>query len=263
MGEKTSVAIINLRWACGCLAACLIGTLSFRWAQSPQIVNIISVALSLASLVLAVIAIMQALVSNDGMIRSLSDISNAASNILSVSKDLSSATYIFSSHVDRIGSMPNQLNAINDQVNEIRNRMDTNRSVDAKISPTREENSPIISDDYSPTKLTYGIALTIYMLLLSYRTGKKFKCSDIISNQNVSEYCNGVAAGIRLSEISDIDFDELNNYSAKSLGKLGESEIENIVFRAMRDEDAPQGLGEYVKSIDNYFKEPPPTSIPN
>jgi len=263
MSEKTPVAIVNFRWACGCLAASLIGTLSVKWAESPQIVNIISIALSLASLLLAVIAIIQALVSNDGMLRSLSDINNAASNILSVSRDLSSATSIFSKHVDNIGLMPNQLSAINEQVSEIKNRISTERSVDTKIPSPPEENALPLSEKYTPTKLTYGIALSLYMLLLSHRSNKKFRCSDIISSQIVSEYCNGVISGIRMSEISDIDFDEENYYTANSLRCINDSEIEEIVFRAMRDETAPNGLIDYIKSIDNYFKASPSTPQPS
>lgn len=251
---KTShpVLLTNLLWIIGCLLACLIISISTGWAKVPELVNIISVALSLSSLLLAIIAIVQSLISNDGLSNSVSDIGRAANNVLSTSSDLDKTMTLFNSRVEQFYNMPKTLEDVKSTLNEMNLKNNPEPSSIKKQKHQITQTIDDIEDIYKNG--TKGGTMVLYAILKSFETGKRFEYTDIIDGE-IGMYGDGYLAALRSSGIlkchrenEKFIIDDISPFSAEI--------INSWVKRVTKEgASAKNQFIDTVEKIDSFFKE--------
>jgi hypothetical protein len=98
--------VTNLLSSVAVLSALLVWNFSKSWVAVPGLSEIISLALSLSSTILAVIAIVQALVSSSESSKILLNILSASSNMVGVSSDLSHSATKLDEVIDILQDIP-------------------------------------------------------------------------------------------------------------------------------------------------------------
>lgn len=252
MEKDKKILVINLIWLSACLAACLVASISVSWAQIPALVNIISVALSIASLILAIIAIFQSLLSNEGTHRALSDIGNAASNILEVSNKLSQDTAIFKNHFTEFGSVPTTLEALKSQIAEINVKSTTPPAIDEKDKIAGDKTN---SNDFSPfvavSSATNGAIAALY--ILSKANGKNigFESTDIL-DQNFGMYADGVISTLIMTKFCKIEKIE-GKYFVRSIEPFKSGQIEARLDKVIETNKNPEFMIKIRDRVDKFF----------
>lgn len=258
MEGRSKFVILNLCWSIGCLTAIIIAITSAKFAKSPEMVNIISVALSLVSLIMAIIAIFQTLISSGALSNSIFEINSAASNILSSRKDLVEFSESINRKFDKIVDMPDKLEGVRYQLDELNSK--------SKLSPTPEiapAEPPTPSDDFDTEaaykRTTRGTVVALYAAMRAKNSGVKFECSEIFEAK-LGGYYDGVIAGLKLSGIATITQDG-TKFVIHDLGPFSDKDIEKWMLKALNAED--EKTKKFVQGrrdkIDSFFLEAAPS----
>lgn len=251
MKNSNPVLLVNLLWTIGCLLICLIISVSVGWSKVPELVNIISVALSLSSLLLAIIAIVQSLISNDGLSGSISDIGRAANNILSTSSDLDKTMELFNSKVEQIYTMPKTLEDVKTTLNAM--SLKTNPESTSINKPKHEIIQRIDDIETIYKDGTKGGTMALYAALKSFETGKKFEYTDIFDD-SIGMYGDGYLGALKSSGILRASRDDDGKFSIDDIQPFSAEIIKSWVKRLTEDDEkGNKHFIENVKKIDLYF----------
>jgi hypothetical protein len=230
---------IHLRYAVGILLFLLTCSLAVNWSKIAGLSDIISLALSFASLVLAIIAIFQALFSGSNLTSSLAKIEEASSNIVKGSQSLLEKADAFPS-----GIAPLEAKMV--EVAGLVSALNVQQKTESKVGRQKLE----ASKDIVPFA-TAGGNLALYMAVKAAGTGRLFRAEDIISDVPVvSSYCNGFIAALHSTGFSDMSMRD-SRFEIRSVDDL---KPEQIAEKAEKRGEAAQRLfAKHRPAIDAFF----------
>ena len=166
------------------LVSIIIGLISVEWANVPKLVDYITFALTLSSLILAGLAIVYSIYSNTSISSSLSYISSAAKEVATASEDIKSSNRELRSEVEKL---PLRLDSVDENISNTQKTI--NELIDIRESQApRLESSHIPKEDVSLSdemvvkfmnnSSVRGLEFLL-MAYLSHKTKTSFKVSDI------------------------------------------------------------------------------------
>lgn len=158
----------------------------------------ISFAASIASLILAVVAIFYSIISNQSFFQSIGVLNTIAENIKSNSETINCSISEFHEKSDnlihRISDVPQSVEKLADGINS---RLESIAIPDSN-TPKKESNN---STKESFEKPSVGVTISLYMIAQSIEHNKPFRTSDIFEDNGVEGYVNGVLGAIRSLKI--------------------------------------------------------------
>lgn len=236
----------NLIWTIAVLAALLTGTLSVQWATVPGLPDIISLALSLASLLLAVVAIFQALTSNESLSRAVGHMIAAAESAKEATSNVELAGRNLASQVDGLSVIPGKIGEMSEKLKEI---SEANQKSSSSDGPTISGKSSITLtvDDFFKVG-TYGVDIGLYLALMSYKHKKFVIGNDVFDNAN-AEYYSAVISTLRATGIIKADL-KSGKFLVRDLGLLSE---DMIIGRANKEDAGAKFRKKQIEKIDAFF----------
>ena len=107
---------IHVKYIIGILLAVIIALVAFQWHDIPKLVELITFALTVTSLVLAILAIAYAVYSNSTFTQNISALNQASNDLSVASKDITSVTKDLKVKVE---SIPTKLESVEDKVDRL------------------------------------------------------------------------------------------------------------------------------------------------
>lgn len=244
--------IIHLAWIIGVLIA-IISALLWRLPNGSDLSGYISFAASIASLILAVVAIFQALLSSETFSSSISEIRASAQKIMQETSRLGEASITLGAEADaalkRLSDLPDQITNWRGEMTERLDQMNTG------TTPQNEENAPTTSGDILANK-SMGFAIAVYILAVADKSNKYIELDKLFIGKEFTiskSYSSGVINTIRYFNICGINIEGAgNNFQINSLGDL---DGENIISYMKKYEFVSPIISKTVMRINEYFDE--------
>jgi|SRR5579862_6889642 len=224
---------VHLCWAIGVLTVIIIVLLSGRLRTNDSVKDILTFAVSLTSLVLALIAIIQALVSSGSLSEISASIRSAIDKIYEPASEISEAARLLNSYSERIEA----------RTESLEKRLTTiDQQETIKIAPGAK------ADDLSKLQKngTQGVFASCYACLRSIETGKAFNPLEAFSGVTTRRYIQGCIATFRATEAMTIQ-KEADAFQITDLKDFKWLSTERHTFVAAVKES-------YRTEIDGYFK---------
>lgn len=233
---------IHLLWVIAVLTMVLAALLT-RSPGAESLISLISFASAIAALLLAVVAIFYAIVSNQSFSDASSDLTRSASDVLAASHalDRNMQEYLAQSQtlLLAVEAVPTSVESLRDQFAEA-----LENSAKADATPAADRGNRIFGS------VNNGVATTLHIIYLSYKKGKEFRAGDVMER----DYFEGLVSGI-CSVMSYCDIDGIKmiragaTYQVKSLGRYSEGDFESSY------ENLPVELRKYLKKARLFFGE--------
>lgn len=242
---------IHYWYIIGILTMIIISLLSFRYAPDIALANYVSFAATIASLILATLAIIQGFISSNSFSQTVQNLNNSSSKIIDNSDKLSE---IVSNLDNKFNEIPILIKGLEEKVitsNKTSNPVETSNSPTPKLS--KEQITRLISNS-SPVGL-----LTLYMAIKSYETKKniifedKFNMPFTISIQYNFGYlvaCHGIGV-VNIKILSDIPKEIAITDIDKNLDCFETATSE--YFKTKFGKGNLKSYEDAKKNIDNYF----------
>jgi hypothetical protein len=224
--------VVHLCWAIGVLTAIIIVLLSGRLGTNNSVKDILAFAVSLTSLVLALIAIIQALVSSGSLSEISTSIRSSIDRINEPVTEISEAARLLNSYSERIDA----------RTQSLEKRLTTiDQQETIKIVPGSQ------ADDKSRflKTATRGVYAAVYACLRSFETGKAINPLDAFSGTTTQRYIQGCLATFRATELMVIKKVD-NAFQVTSLKSFDWLSKDRKSFMDAVKE-------EYKKEIDGYL----------
>jgi hypothetical protein len=170
------------------LIAVIIGLITVKWSGIPDLANLITFALTVTSLVLAVLAIGYSVYSNTSFTQNISTMTTAAQDVSKTATELSNMTGALSQKVEVI---PSRIELLEGKMSERFDLMllegglkksgqvENIESADAKgHDPQKIEDAVPIKYSTFLEKSSYAGLLTLYCCIKAYKTKKAFNLKD-------------------------------------------------------------------------------------
>lgn len=242
---------IHALWMIGVLLL-IIAALLIRSPGGNIIAEYFAFATSIASLVLAIVAIFHSVVSNQSFSETIGSLRTSAESVQTAARNIADTSAILSEQSERmigeVSRLPPAFQELSEKINE-------KFTQDTGEAENRQGGVLNIGLAYFD-ETVYGGKLSFYILALSHLRSKNFSIYDMFADQVVwSNFISGYMHAIRITKPCDIDLgyntsDESDSmlFILTSIGSLPVKEIVNS-FSKMDDE--------YTKPerqiVDSYF----------
>ena len=256
---------IHSTWIIGILLAMLIGTTSVHWNSIKDLPGIISFAVGLSSLILAVIAIFQSLTSTSSVENALAAVREAAEGAGQVAVELAASTSKITLAADDAqqaaaaalratadyGSVSNRLLSATEAGREAIHQL----REDMKGKEAQPRADAVQNEDVQPAfdNVTMGGAALLYAVIKSYETGKPFVLAELFSKDISTSYETGYLAALDNAGLISYSMDN-GVYRIKSVNK-SIIEAEHPSERTYTKKTTQEAHERRVKQVEEYFKE--------
>lgn len=254
-------------WIIAVLVAVIIYLITVKLGENTQVVGLINFGSTLTSLVLAVLAIVYAFISNSSVSQSMGKLSDASSEISDTAKEVSEAAKELKGKIEAI---PTKLESMEVKFDQMLLLGQTSEPHDIR-SPNKEEreaSSEIV--DLFVEKISFAGWLAVYAFFLAYKRKKNFEYTSLFDSVKYVGNQYGYGILVTMKAVGLLDF-TVNNYTitAISLNKKLHTYIEkrfeelyNNLYEATwgnSDEDqrkrAKIATKDSRNSIEKYFNE--------
>lgn len=175
------------------LLVVIIGLATSRWGDNPKLVEYLNFAATLTSLVLAVLAIVYAFLSNASISNSVAEIGEAAKGIAKVAGDVSGASTALSAKID---SIPPQLETVTNKVNEL---LLTSGSVGIdsaeRLSKTERDAANIIVDIFVEQS-NVAVWVAAYAFFRAFKAKREVVLKDIVDDVDFGGFIQSFHLGV-------------------------------------------------------------------
>jgi hypothetical protein len=231
----------------GIAVALLIGALSVKWYNIPELANLLSFGLTLSSLVLAIIAIIQALVSNNAFAGIIGSVTTAIDQVRNAAAQIDQASNQLLRHT---AAIPSALGEMSTRIDQVLNSPSVPIAVrrytsdgDTEISPLSKGTQELIN------RSTNGAVLSFYICILSRENNKSFDSDEIFTNNTgYASYVAGFVAALKSTNFIDVEM--VDN---KAIVRSIEIIDAEIVKTAAKEFDASETMKEWKDVVDKYF----------
>jgi hypothetical protein len=236
--------------------------LSVEWASLKDIGGIFSFALIFASLILAVIAIIQALNSGDSLNHAASSVRESATEIKSISSTLSE---VANKIHDVVSEVPKGLSAVEQKFDIANSALQkfANKDELAGGDYERQVKDSSVHGDMSNevilSRVPHAALVPMHEFALALLGSKKLKMEDVFSDMNHRYYAISCIAMLKAFgkldyEFSDSDAENIQ-LNVLNFSISADEILKNIKERLNHSPDAqPEVLIEYVGRLKSYQK---------
>ena len=226
---------IHAVWLIGLLIA-IISWLLLGERDGNVVRDYISFAASVASLVLAVVAIFYALISNQSFSETVGSLKSTTENVHKAARNIADSSSILADHSER---MLGEVSRVPTAVQALSERMEAALAQSQVQAPQSVDSAALDSENGSETvkffyDTVFGGKACLYIVALSQLKNKPFSTSEIFQdnvNQSVCEnFLGGYLHALRGTHIFGIDIEfsdsaSRRTFSVVSLGQFSASDI--------------------------------------
>jgi hypothetical protein len=264
-------------WIIGVLLALLIGSTSVDWNSIKDLPGIISFAVGLSSLILAVIAIFQTLTSSSSVESALAAVRMTAEDSMKTAQSLTqSAVLVKQVAEDARGAAAKASEASADFASKVAAVISSNETGVAEVARLREqmelnrtesskakEVDQIVGDDRQgvpdifANKITLGGATATYIAVKSAQTGQKFNWRELRSLIPTITYYTAYLAALDDLGLIQIKIAEDGFYQILSIDPRISDYLERRKGLMFSAKEKQETFEKRVAAIDTYFKTTP------
>ena len=244
----------HLCWLIAVLLA-IIAFMVLRVTNGNEVNSYISFASSIASLILAVVAIFYSIVSNDSLSSSLSSIQNLGSVVREQTDNLDKSALEFTRKIEEFtphfSIIPSRIDALG---LDLQQKLESISLQDKESSIAKDatiESKPIDNNGYFFTgKVTMGVNVATYLIAISAKTDKSIDLSVIFSdNIPARNYVSGALAVIAATSHQGVKISLVN--SSFVVTDFGSMNIEKVIERNSHKTD--QSWVDVRRKVDSYL----------
>lgn len=217
------------------------------------VVDYISFASSIASLILALVAIFYSIISSEGFYTSISDIKGLSTDISEESSKLASNSdkllKISDDIISNLSQIPSSFDELRGQVDGRFDELMSNFSKTDEVIDDKKPETPSKNQIF-PKKPTVGASISIYLLVIAFENGKKFSTNKIFNKVNIIEYVTAYISCLATFEIHGLKIKYTGkDFEIESLGDINADYVkENI------EKNGKEGFVKLrSKEINSYF----------
>lgn len=242
------------------LVSIIVGLVSVQWSEVPKLVDYLTFALTLSSLILAGLAIVYSIYSNTSISGSLSEISAAAKEVSSSSMSINQSNIELREEVEKI---PVMLDVVDRNIVDTKNIVSTFSEKQEAFTKVDMQANPVgaidkgISDDH----LSEFLSLTsirglevLLMVTLSLESETSFNFEEFVENNEnyggTSEYLYGFFMSMVSLGLVIYLTDAKDRFTIKSVNKFIKANIRKRI-----KERVISGAKEYAKDYDDQEEE--------
>jgi len=246
---------LNYRWILSYLVAANILTISLSLYEVPDLVDKLSFALTLSSLLLAILAIFNSIISANRQSDQLSRILETNNEMKSASANIKESAYDISK---LISDIPSHFTTMGKKIDALQNEY---VSAKVDITPKKPDSNPII-ENFDKVKfmeilshLHFKAMGILYLFSKSQRKGKNIPFEHFSKfNLSTPEYASGVLISLKALELLDFKIHEQAIIPIKCNEIISEEINEDLdIIISVVDEPNKTFLTNTVSSIDKLF----------
>ena len=251
----------------GILAFLLVCALAVDWGSIAELATILSFAVGLASLILALIAIIQALTSTSDVRNSLAAVRTAADNISQSTAGLASSVLLIERAADAVqASATTAIGAVADiadvkgeliasseagrnAIAALRVDLQSKQSLSSSPNPGA---TPAAASEFS--SMSMGGAAALYAAIRSFETSKPFVLSDVLPEEKSLGFEEGYLYALK--NIGLIAFSEQGGAMSVSDLKVDLAKTRDLILNVPFTKESTQTRNERrIEQVEAYFKE--------
>lgn len=240
---------LNLLWVIGLLLSviCAFAVIS---PSGELLKEYVTFSAAVASILLALVAIFYAFVSNGSMSSTMHEVRQAASSLVDETQRLNAASSGLSDEAEEI---IRRLENLPESVTQIRGEL--SKKID-DLATTRKSDSDEKGLPQKGYSVSIGYKAAMYLLARAVKSRKTFTVYDIFKDMNpagASEYVSGVIEVVRVHCVANTKIDGIEGkYFISRGGDLASEKIIEDMVSDLR-EDPHEILQTMVEHIDQYF----------
>jgi hypothetical protein len=226
---------VHITYIIGILIAIIVGLITVKWGNIPNLVELFSFALTISSIILAILAIAYAVYSNTSFGKNIAVLDKASDDIGNSTKYLEE---ISNDIHDKFNDLPELLKTLHQKT-------DSNQSILNDLSKQRLEQKSaitklddVIEGDYIKTIVTNSSIsglYTLYVLKLAREAKKKFTYQDVTEKMKLNaDFFRGVLAPIQALGLTKLDVSFNTDGITWQVTDL-HTDIDNNVIRSVKD----------------------------
>ena len=236
---------IHLGWVIAVLLLIISGLL-WQLPNGDSLSGYISFAASIASLILAVVAIFYSMISNNSLTASVHQLQGLASSINDQSVLLEESAQEFRENIE---SLLSEVSSINPRIDGISKTISEKLNAFADFDKSAR-NPEDQTRRFLPERSTIGVIVTLHIIAMSYKTGKKISPDKIFTNNRLSAYIEGVLAFILASKYKNLTL--AKDGKDFIVNDVGELDAEAAIKKG--ESQGKEGMSKIKSQIDKYFK---------
>lgn len=243
---------VHAIWLIAVLTA-IIAWLLLRTPDGKSIGDYIAFAASIASLILAVIAIGYSMLSNEGLIATVGNLNSSSSTIAEAAENIKAQNASLDATISelsgQVADVPASMRALTDRL-------------DQKIASEAEKEAPTVGDENAVSKsgfdmeyARFGVQLTLYILAKAFSSQKPFDAAAVI--KDTGGIWPGLIMGgcLIIEQFSPLDVKiemfKIDDKSLRRVVSFGSIDVQSVLenFPSFSDDDRA-GM---QAAIDKYF----------
>lgn len=228
----------------------LIAVLIFSYAfyAEKKVLDFISLASALVSIILAIITIIYSFVVNGQTAEQIDELTTTAKKLHNVAKKVDEAT---DSYKDTASSLEDNLSLILvrlDRKIDDTKKMLSDLTNNSEIHPNFEkEISPKMVENFVQTSSIVGVS-AMYACVKSKEYNTPFTLDGIIDGSRYADYSSGYLIAARSVGLLDLSIDTEEHITVKQYHSALKSHIDKYIAKCNR-------IKRYIEKIDKYFDE--------
>jgi hypothetical protein len=235
-------------WLIAILLA-IIAFLVLHVTNGDEVNSYISFASSLASLILAVVAIFYSMVSNDSISTSISSIQSLGSTVQKHADNFDNAATRFVAKVEEFtphfSAIPSRIDAMSLDLQEKIQGIASYEKISGEQKPSASDGTSFFN-----RKVATGVNIATYMIAMSAKHNRSIDVRKLLPKDNVADYINGCLAVFEATSYKGVNIAVVNG--SFNVLDTGEMVVERVIERASKKND---GIWKYVKhQIDLEFE---------
>ena len=214
-------SIIHYRYALAFSIFVTIEILTGWWYKTPDMVQILGFGLSLSSLVLAIIAIIQAIVSGASLSHIIGSISTSVDEVRSATKAIGDVSSQLMQHA---AAIPTALSEVSQRIDRLLNASPSAAQVIAEIAAAPERGHPAeMGAEANPAaytldllnRATFGGKISYYLCAVAREHEKHFDPIKVFAARpgQIGTYAQGFVAALRSASVMEIGLDDGHLYT--------------------------------------------------
>ena len=237
---------IHFLYVTSILLGCLIGMTAYKFSPSKPVVDLVAFAVGISSLVLAMIAIVQNIVSGPALQASVDSLKEVAAQVVGVTATMNDAGRSLSSKLSVVDALPSQISGMKEDILE---RLSSSQRDNDLLGSVSRENASHGGESFTFIPKTFGGEIASYIVAKAVKSGNRVSLADIFPDEPTTRlYSSAYVAALRDSGTIKAKYDGLVISSATATKWFESETILSVVLDHHND-----WVQEQRRLIDAYF----------
>ncbi|HLL14650.1 MAG TPA: hypothetical protein VK388_06275 [Pyrinomonadaceae bacterium] len=254
MDEKYKIHAV---YVLGILFAIIVVLITVQWSEIPNLADRITFALTVTSLILAILAIAYAVYSNTSFSQNISTLNNASKDVSNTARNISEAAITLTQKIEAIPSKLESVEAKVERTNVL--LQEYSEKKDEPLPSEKEQRAAVDIMNPFISRMSGTGLIFLYAFSLACTKKKPFDLNALCSILSYPR--SAYAAGVYVSTYAAglIDYETLKDiYTAQSIDEAMIQSISSELESRIRDSDAKEVekpfLQRKMEEVDKYFE---------